>query len=72
MRALVYRKVRSIGESLLDKEDSSNMLQLISKDIDNIEVFYAHTIVPAVRTISFMIGIFVLLILIYHQPILFI
>lgn len=36
------------------------MLQLISKDIDNIEVFYAHTIVPAVRTISFMIGIFVL------------
>lgn len=58
-RILVYEKVRQLGPSLLDNEDSSKLLKLIGKDIDSIEVFYAHTLVPIVRTITFMIGIFI-------------
>lgn len=58
-RIMVYAKMIEIGPSLLDDKDSSRFLQLIGKDIDSIEVFYAHTLVPIVRTISFMIAIFI-------------
>lgn len=59
-RILVYKKIRALGPSILDNKDSSKLLQLIGKDIDSIEVFYAHTLVPIIRTITFMIAIFIL------------
>lgn len=57
-RSMVYFKIRKLGPKVLENRDSANLLNLISKDIDSIEVFYAHTIVPIIRTIFYTIFIF--------------
>ncbi len=57
-RSMVYFKIRKLGPKVLENRNSSNLLNLISKDIDSIEVFYAHTIVPIIRTIFYTIFIF--------------
>lgn len=56
-RILVYEKIRDLGPASLDGHDKASLLKLMSQDIDHIEVFYAHTIVPIGRAITFAISI---------------
>ncbi|WP_159649683.1 ATP-binding cassette domain-containing protein [Erysipelothrix aquatica] len=58
-RSMVFRKIRVLGPQIVDNKDSSELLNLIGKDIDNIEVFYAHTIVPLIKMCCYMVGIFI-------------
>lgn len=47
-RNLTYRKVIQLAPAKLDHHHSSDLLKVIAQDIEQIEIFYAHTLSPVV------------------------
>ncbi|MCH4009190.1 amino acid ABC transporter ATP-binding/permease protein [Companilactobacillus sp.] len=60
MRNMVYQKILKLAPAKLDDARSSDVLKLLAQDIDQIEIFYAHTISPVVlgflTSIVFVVG----------------
>lgn len=46
LRGAVYRKLVQLAPAKLDSQGSGKLLKLIGSDIEAMEIFYAHTIVP--------------------------
>lgn len=60
IRDKVFRALRKLAPSKLDKRDNGQLIALITSDIELLEVFYAHTIAPiviAIITSLIMLGI---------------
>lgn len=47
-RNQVYQKIITLAPAKLDHKRSSDLLKLIAQDIEQIEIFYAHTLSPIV------------------------
>lgn len=47
-RNQVYQKIITLAPAKLDHKRSSDLLKLLAQDIEQIEVFYAHTLAPVV------------------------
>ncbi|MCH4170226.1 MAG: ABC transporter ATP-binding protein/permease [Lactobacillus sp.] len=45
-RDTVYRKITKLAPAKLDEKHGSDLLKLIAQDIEQIEIFYAHTLAP--------------------------
>lgn len=54
-RIMVYNKLREIAPAKMDNKESSKVLSIIHTDIENVEVFFAHTIVPLLNAITMTI-----------------
>jgi ABC-type transport system involved in cytochrome bd biosynthesis fused ATPase/permease subunit len=52
-RNLLYKKVAQLSPAFLNQENLSDVLKMMTKDIDIIEVFYAHTIIPLLKGICY-------------------
>ncbi|ERL65970.1 amino acid ABC transporter ATP-binding/permease protein [Schleiferilactobacillus shenzhenensis] len=63
IRNHVYRKVEQLAPAGLDKQQSGDLLKAVGSDIEAMEVFYAHTIVP----LAIGIGTLIVLPLFYAQ-----
>ncbi|MHA5094818.1 ABC transporter transmembrane domain-containing protein [Oenococcus oeni] len=48
LRTQLYDHLLSLAPAKLDDKESGKILKLLVKDIEQIEVFYAHTIAPVV------------------------
>ncbi|MCR4790845.1 MAG: ABC transporter ATP-binding protein/permease [Treponemataceae bacterium] len=46
IRAIVFKKLRSLGPAKLEGKEKGNLIALLTSDIELLEVFYAHTISP--------------------------
>ena len=55
LRNQVYRKLRQLAPAKLDDKESGKILKLMNTDIELIEVFFAHIIVPV--ALAFVYGI---------------
>lgn len=57
-RIMVYNKLRDIAPAKMDNKNSSKILSVIHTDIELVEVFFAHTIVPILNalTMSIVVG----------------
>lgn len=49
LRREVYQKIRELGPAKLDTKNRSKIIALIHTDIELVEVFFAHTIVPILK-----------------------
>ena len=56
IRHKIFRKLRTLCPAKLENKEKGNLISLITSDIELIEVFYAHTISPAV--IAFLVSSF--------------
>lgn len=55
-RKTIFRKLRNLAPSLLDGQNSGQLLKMIGEDIEALEVFFAHTLAPiTTASISFVI-----------------
>lgn len=68
LRNQTYQKIMRLAPAKLDEEHSSDVLKLLAQDIDQIEIFYAHTLAPVVIGLLTGLGFTVLFWLI--QPLL--
>lgn len=68
MRNMVYQKILKLAPAKLDSARSSDVLKLLAQDIDQIEIFYAHTLSPIV--IGFLTSLIFVIIFWIVQPIL--
>lgn len=68
MRNMVYQKILKLAPAKLDSARSSDVLKLLAQDIDQIEIFYAHTLSPIV--IGFLTSVIFVVIFWIVQPIL--
>lgn len=50
-RNLTYQKIMKLAPAKLDGQHSSDLLKLLVQDIEQIEIFYAHTLSPIVIAI---------------------
>lgn len=48
MRNMTYQKILKLAPAKLDEARSSDVLKLLAQDINQIEIFYAHTLSPVV------------------------
>lgn len=55
LRGEVYQKLRELGPAKLDTKEHSKIIALIHTDIELVEVFFAHTIVPFFKAIIILI-----------------
>lgn len=55
LRNLVYKKLRFLAPSKLDHAQSGDLLKIINTDIEMVEVFFAHTLVPVSMAIVYTI-----------------
>lgn len=62
LRNQVYKKLRTLAPSKLDHAQSGNLLTLINTDIELVEVFFAHTLVPVSLAIVYSIIIVLVLV----------
>ena len=46
VRHKVFNKLRSLSISDIDDKEKGNMMEMITSDIETLEVFYAHTVSP--------------------------
>ncbi len=46
IRHIVFKKLRELSPAKLDGKEKGNLISLITSDIEQLEVFYAHTISP--------------------------
>jgi len=46
IREIVFKKLRELGPAKLETKEKSNLISLLTSDIELLEVFYAHTISP--------------------------
>ena len=46
LRDKVFTKLRKLAPAKLEGEEKGNLISLITRDIELLEVFYAHTIAP--------------------------
>ena len=53
LRISVYHKMRFLAPARLDTKDKGKLLNLIHSDIERIEVFFAHTIVPVTTAVTY-------------------
>lgn len=53
LRNRIYAQLRKLAPAKLDVQHSGALLKLINSDIEIVEVFFAHTIVPVLLAISF-------------------
>ncbi|MFM1542518.1 ABC transporter ATP-binding protein [Helcococcus ovis] len=61
-RIRVYDKLRKIAPAKMDNKESTMVLSIIHTDIELVEVFFAHTIVPVITAISMTLLMGVLMI----------
>ncbi|MDO4604850.1 MAG: ABC transporter ATP-binding protein [Helcococcus sp.] len=64
-RIMVYNKLREIAPAKMDNKESSKILSIIHTDIENVEVFFAHTIVPLLDAIAMTITISIIYIIFF-------
>lgn len=64
-RIIVYNKLRELAPAKMDNKDSSKILSIIHTDIENVEVFFAHTIVPLLNAIAMTITLSTIYIIIF-------
>ena len=65
IRDKVFRALRTLAPSKLDKKNSGQLIALITSDIELLEVFYAHTIAPII--IAILTSIVMLTIIGYYS-----
>lgn len=65
LRDRVFRALRRLAPAKLEGRDKGDLITVITSDIELLEVFYAHTISPALIALLFS-GIMVLFISRYH------
>ena len=53
MRYRIFRKLRKLSPSKLDDKDKGDLINVITSDIELLEVFYAHTISPVMIAIIY-------------------
>ena len=53
MRYRIFRKLRKLSPSKLDGKDKGDLINVITSDIELLEVFYAHTISPVMIAIIY-------------------
>lgn len=53
LRGAVYRQLVRLAPAKLDTQSSGKLLKLIGSDIEAMEIFYAHTIVPVVIGLTY-------------------
>ncbi|BDR58593.1 amino acid ABC transporter ATP-binding/permease protein [Xylocopilactobacillus apicola] len=64
IRKLVYRKIQKLAPAGLDQKQSGDLLKTIGSDIEAMEIFYAHTIVPLFLGLIFLVGVSIIFALI--------
>lgn len=64
-RIMVYNKLREIAPAKMDNKESSKILSIIHTDIENVEVFFAHTIVPLLDAITMTVSISIIYIIFF-------
>ncbi|BDR56462.1 amino acid ABC transporter ATP-binding/permease protein [Xylocopilactobacillus apis] len=57
IRNLVYQKIQKLAPAGLDQKKSADLLKMVGSDIEAMEIFYAHTIVPLFIGLIFLVGI---------------
>lgn len=57
LRNIVYKKLRFLAPSKLDHAQSGDLLKIINTDIEMVEVFFAHTLVPVSMAIFYTIAV---------------
>lgn len=55
IRKLVYKKIQKLAPAGLDQKQSADLLKLVGSDIEAMEIFYAHTIVPLFIGLIFLV-----------------
>lgn len=55
LRNIVYKKLRFLAPSKLDHAQSGDLLKIINTDIEMVEVFFAHTLVPVSMALVYTI-----------------
>ncbi|KRL67549.1 amino acid ABC transporter ATP-binding/permease protein [Companilactobacillus versmoldensis] len=66
MRNMVYQKILKLAPAKLDETRSSDILKLLAQDIDQIEVFYAHTLAPVI--VGFLTSVIFVVLFWLEQP----
>ncbi|RRK10131.1 ABC transporter ATP-binding protein [Lactiplantibacillus garii] len=56
LRNRVYQQIMRLAPAKLDHARSSDVLKLLTEDIDQIEIFYAHTLAPVVIAVVVSLG----------------
>lgn len=51
IRHKVFKKLESLSISDIDDKEKGNMMEMITADIETLEVFYAHTVSPTLITL---------------------
>lgn len=46
IRSIVFKKLRNLGPAKIECKEKGSLIQLITSDIELLEVFYAHTLSP--------------------------
>lgn len=57
LRNIVYKKLRFLAPSKLDHAQSGDLLKIINTDIEMVEVFFAHTLVPVSMALVYTIAV---------------
>lgn len=67
IRHKVFENLRRLAPAKLDRKDRGNLISILTSDIEQLEVFYAHTISPIF--IALLVSIVMLVFLAHFSPV---
>ncbi|MEO9328807.1 amino acid ABC transporter ATP-binding/permease protein [Gordonia aurantiaca] len=71
MRVFFYRRLAALAPAVTYRHRTGDLLGRVTRDIDRLEVFFAHTLVPAIGAIVMPTGVLVWFIAIGHSDLAF-